>query len=163
MNPTPQELKSRAKDKRKENRKYFDKLRDVSPKVLDEAFHTAHEEVFAHTDCLTCANCCKTTSPYFSQEDITRISKHLRLRPAQFIDQYLVIDEDKDYVFRSSPCPFLLTDNRCAIYEVRPEACAEYPHTDRRKMHQILEVTYRNLDVCPAVFSIVEKMKKGLS
>jgi Fe-S-cluster containining protein len=161
MNPRPEELKSKARDKRKENRKFFDQLKDESPKQVDEAFHEAHEEVFAQTDCLACGNCCKTTSPYFLQEDITRIAKHLKLKPAQFIDQYLCIDEDKDYVFKAHPCPFLLQDNRCAIYEVRPEACRQYPHTDRRKMHQILEVTYRNIEVCPAVFEIVERMKRS--
>ena len=161
MELRPDTLKSRARDKKKENRKFFDTLKDGSPKQVDEAFHDAHEEVFATADCLTCANCCKTTSPYFLQDDITRISRHLKLKPAQFIDKYLYVDEDGDYVFQRHPCPFLLQDNRCSIYEVRPQACAEYPHTDRRKMHQILEVTYRNLEVCPAVFEIVERMKRS--
>lgn len=65
-----------------------------------------HEDVFAHTDCLTCANCCKTTGPLFTQSDIERISKYLKLKPQQFIETYLRVDEDKDYVLQSVPCTF---------------------------------------------------------
>jgi Fe-S-cluster containining protein len=68
------------------------------------------------------ANCCKTTGPLFTSADIERISKHLRQKPQQFIEQYLrVIDEDQD--LQSVPCSFLNSDNSCFIYDVRPKAC----------------------------------------
>ncbi|MFT6686082.1 MAG: Fe-S-cluster containining protein [Bacteroidia bacterium] len=119
-----------------------------------------HEEVFACTDCLKCANCCKTTGPLFTQKDIERIAKHLKLKPGQFVEKYLRIDEDKDYVLQQVPCPFLAEDNYCGIYEVRPKACREYPHTDRNKMHQILNLTAKNVEICPAVYEIVERLKQ---
>ena len=91
--------------------------------------------------------------------DIERIAKHLRIRPAQLIDKYLHLDKDKDYVLNSSPCTFLGADNYCSIYEVRPRACREYPHTDRKNMSGIMKLTLENTKVCPAVFEIVEQLK----
>ncbi len=70
-----------------------------------------HKEEFSHTNCLDCANCCKTTGPLFTNKDIERISKYLKLKPQKFIEQYLHIDEDKDYVLQEVPCAFLDTDN----------------------------------------------------
>ena len=60
-----------------------------------------HDREFKKTDCLECANCCKTTGPLFTSADIERISKHFKQKPQQFIDAYLRIDEDKDYVLKS--------------------------------------------------------------
>ncbi len=119
-----------------------------------------HEAEFKRTDCLQCANCCKTTGPLFTNADIQRIAKHLRQKPQGFIEQYLRIDEDKDYVLQEVPCAFLGADNYCSIYDVRPKACSEFPHTDRRKFQQIAHLTLKNVAICPAAFNIVEAMKK---
>lgn len=121
-----------------------------------------HEREFKKTDCLKCANCCKTTGPLFTTADIERIAKHFRQKPQQFIDQYLRIDEDNDYVLKSVPCTFLDAENYCTIYEVRPKACREYPHTDRTKFYQIANLTLQNVSICPAAFNIVEEMKKSI-
>lgn len=149
-----------AQNRAKENRKFLNSLRKVDARGLDESFHRLHDEVFEEIDCRTCANCCKTTSPIFYQNDIERLAKALRMRPAVFIERYLRIDEDHDYVLQSAPCPFLDDENLCTVYEDRPRACHEYPHTDRKKMFQLLELTYRNTLVCPAVLEIVERLKK---
>jgi Fe-S-cluster containining protein len=87
-----------------------------------------HDAEFKKTDCLKCANCCKTTGPLFTSADIERVSKYLKQKPQQFIEQYLRIDEDQDYVLQSVPCNFLDNENACMIYEVRPKACREFPH-----------------------------------
>ena len=91
--------------------------------------------------------------------DIKKIAKHLRIKEAVFIKQYLRMDEDRDYVLQSSPCAFLESDNTCSIYEYRPLACREYPHTNRKNMYQILELTATNTMICPAVARIVEQLK----
>ena len=150
----------KASTLQKENRIFFDKLKRFKTKKLDQQFHTLHEEVFEEVNCLACANCCKTTSPIFYNRDIERLAKHLRLKPGELIDKYLRIDEDKDYVLRQAPCPFLGSDNYCSVYEARPNACREYPHTDRKRMEQILDSTYRNTLVCPAVLEITKRLKK---
>ena len=155
-------LKLNSKLKRKENTKFFKRLKKINSKKLDKSIHDIHQKVFSCTDCLKCANCCKTTGPLFTDKDITRISKHLKLKPSDFTYKYLKIDEDFDYILKKVPCEFLLDDNSCSIYDVRPKACREYPHTDRIKQHQLLEITQKNIEICPAVYNIIEDLKREL-
>jgi len=155
-------LPQRAKDKHNENKKFFAKLRKKPPKNLDYVMQELHDEEFERTDCLECANCCKTTGPLFTPKDITRISKHFKMKEQPFINEFLRLDEDNDYVLQSVPCSFLSADNYCSIYEVRPKACREYPHTDRKKFQQLGSLTIKNTAICPAAFNIVEAMKKRL-
>ena len=157
-----EQLPNLAKDKQQENKKFFSKLKKKTPKHLDSLMVELHEEEFSRTDCLDCANCCKTTSPLFTNKDIERISKKFKQKPQQFIDQYLRIDEDNDYVLQSVPCTFLDAENHCLIYDVRPKACAEFPHTDRKKFQQISNLTIKNVGICPAAYNIVEEMKKRI-
>ena len=145
---------------KKENKNFIQKLKSTNQRKLDDAFHQLHDVVFEKIDCLTCANCCKTTSPIFKQKDIELLSKKLKCSPSKFISDFLRIDEDNDYVLKTSPCPFLEHDNRCKVYEYRPSACKEYPHTNRKKVNQLLDLTYKNTLVCPAVFEIINRLKK---
>jgi len=153
------ELRDRALKIAPETKTFFAKLKRKKPKNLDDVVHQLHNEVFEEIDCLDCANCCKSISPTLYEKDIERLAKHLKMKPSQLVDEYLKIDEDKDYVFRKQPCPFLLPDNYCIVYESRPKACREYPHTDRKRFYQILDLTLKNTEVCPAAFDVVEKMK----
>ncbi len=162
MDEVLKQLPLKAKEKHTENRKFFAKLKKKPPKNLDYVMQELHEEEFQRTDCLTCANCCKTTGPLFTNADVERISKYLKTKPQQFIERNLRLDEDNDYVLQQVPCTFLDSDNYCSIYDVRPKACREFPHTDRKKFHQISQLTLKNVAICPAAFNIVEAMKKKL-
>lgn len=156
------EFNKKAQALKKENESFYKMLSRRKLKNLDELFHTTHDKVFEKTNCLSCANCCKTTSPIFYQRDIERAAKALKLKPGDFLQTYLEMDEEGDFVLKQAPCPFLDKDNYCGIYEDRPAACREYPHTNRKKMQQILTLTYRNTLVCPAVLQITEDIKKKL-
>ncbi|MEO1417908.1 MAG: YkgJ family cysteine cluster protein [Bacteroidota bacterium] len=160
---TPEDLPSLAGNKRKANKKFIQKLKKRPPKDLDQQVHAIHEEVFEEVDCLACANCCKTISPVFTDRDIDRIAHHLRMKPSDFVEQYLHIDEEEDYVLNTAPCPFLGADNYCGIYDVRPKACREYPHTDRRDFAKKLNLTLKNTMVCPAAYEVVERMKESIT
>ena len=157
------QLPQLAKDKHNENKKFFAKLKKKPPKKLDMIMQELHEEEFEQTDCLECANCCKTTGPLFTDKDVERIAKFFKVKPQKFEEQYLRRDEDGDLVLQSVPCTFLGADNYCSIYEVRPKACREYPHTDRKKFHQITNLTLKNVAICPAAYHIVEKMKSAIT
>ncbi len=163
MNRIYKQLIEKIKNESAAVRKVFTKLKQRKPADLDQSFHRAHEKVFKKINCLECANCCKTTSPIFRDVDIKRISKQLRLKEKVFIESHLLLDAEGDYVLKSSPCVFLAEDNTCSIYEFRPLACREYPHTDRKNMHQILDLTEKNTLICPAVaeisLEILEKYK----
>jgi uncharacterized protein len=151
-----------AQKLKKENEIFYRRLKLKSPKNLDNLFHNTHDAVFENIDCLTCANCCKTTSPIFYDRDIERAAKAVKLKPAAFIEKYLRVDEDNDHVLKQSPCTFLDADNYCTIYNDRPNACREYPHTNRKKMYQILDLTFKNTLVCPAVLKITYEIKKQI-
>lgn len=157
-----EKFKIKSSNARPAIKSVFTKLRKTPQRELDDTVHELHDEAFSNIDCLKCANCCKTTSPIFYQKDIERIAKHLRLKPGDVIEKYLHMDEDKDYVLNTAPCPFLDGENYCTIYESRPTACREYPHTNRKKVYQLLDLTARNALVCPAVFYIFEKLEKQI-
>lgn len=154
-----EELKTEALKNKKTNKKLLDQFKKQKDGVVDEIFHQAHEKAFDCIDCLQCANCCKTTGPLFTNKDIERISAHLKLKPGTFSEQYLRIDEDNDYVLQNVPCAFLGADNYCSIYEVRPKACREYPHTDMRNQKKLFPLTLKNAEICPAVSNIMEQLK----
>jgi uncharacterized protein len=115
-----------------------------------------HEAAFEAIDCLKCANCCKKYSPRFKTPDIKRISRRLQLKEGVFIERYLKIDEDGDYVVRSLPCPFLAEDNRCSIYEDRPSDCRRFPYTDEDVFFKRPQITLKNASFCPIVVSVLE-------
>lgn len=148
------------KNKESENKKFFAKLKRIRPKNLDDVVHSLHDEVFQRTDCFTCANCCKSISPIITDKDIERIAKHFKMRPSLFMEKYLHLDQENDFVFNDTPCPFLMRDNYCSIYDVRPKACREYPHTDSKHFHRLLDLTLKNTLVCPAVYEIVQELKR---
>ena len=150
--------KQQAIQRHAEHRKFLDRLKRRAPKNLDYIVGDVHEEVFEEVNCLTCANCCKTTGPLFTPKDIERIAKHLRMKPADFEKTYLRTDEDQDKVLRNLPCIFLMEYNCCSIYDVRPKACREYPHTDHKKIYTINHLMLKNTKICPAAYVFVEKM-----
>ena len=149
-----------AKSRKKEYGNFFKKIKSRPPKNLDAQFHRLHDEVFEEIDCLDCANCCKTTSPAFYAKDVERLASYLNMKVAAFEENYLRRDSDGDLVLQTAPCPFLMHDNKCSVYEARPKACREYPHTNRRKMQQILDLTLKNTRICPATAEIVKRIKQ---
>ncbi len=148
-----------ANQNKSENKVLSKKLKKSKPKKLDDVVHQLHDETFNEIDCLDCANCCKTTSPAIYDRDIDRLAKHLRIKPSKLIADYLVEDEDNDYVFKSAPCPFLDYENYCTVYESRPLACREYPHTNRKRFYQVLDLSLTNTLICPAVATVFEKLQ----
>jgi Fe-S-cluster containining protein len=124
-------------------------------KILEQ-LPTLHEQAFAKIDCLQCANCCKNYSPRFKTPDIKRISRHLKMREGEFIETYLTLDSEGDYVVKSKPCPFLGADNYCNIYEVRPSDCRRFPYTDEDVIVKRQALTLKNSTFCPIVYSVLE-------
>lgn len=149
-----------AESKKKENRKLIQLLKKQKPKELDKIINKLHDEAFDIIDCLECANCCSSISPSVKDNDIQKIAKSLKIKPSAVVSKYMYLDDEQDYVMNVCPCPFLLDDNYCSIYDSRPLACKGYPHTDSKKMDRILNLTLKNTSVCPAVCYIFEELKK---
>ena len=137
----------------KEYRRFLEKA-DRKPernRILDR-LPVLHAEAFERIDCLKCANCCKNYSPRFKTPDIKRISRHLKMRESDFIETYLRLDDEGDYVVKSTPCPFLGADNYCSIYEVRPSDCERFPYTDEDVLVKRATLTQKNSTFCPIVY-----------
>lgn len=117
-----------------------------------------HEEAFGKIDCLQCANCCKNYSPRFKTPDIKRISRHLRMKEGEFIEEYLDLDKEGDYVVKGTPCPFLGAGNECSIYEERPSDCRRFPYTDEDVLIKRPQLTQKNSTFCPIVYHVLERL-----
>jgi len=153
-------VKALARGNQVETNAFFTKLKRKKPKQLDDVAHRIHDKVTEKFDCLTCGNCCKSISPRITDKDVERIAHKLKMKEVDFIARYLHIDDDQWFVFNDTPCPFLMPDNYCMIYDFRPKACREYPHTDRRRFYQLLDLTIQNRELCPIVYEVVEQLKK---
>jgi Fe-S-cluster containining protein len=159
MNDLLHNWEKRSKDRQKDYRRWLAKA-DRAPRRnrILERLPEFHEEAFQRIDCLQCANCCKNYSPRFKTPDIKRISRHLGLRESELIEQYLRLDEDGDYVVKTTPCPFLGADNYCSIYEVRPSDCERFPYTDEDVLVKRPALTQKNSTFCPIVYFVLEKL-----
>ena len=127
-----------------------------------KALPALHEEAFEKVNCLTCANCCKNYSPRFKTPDIKRISKLLKMKESVFIETYLRLDEDGDYVANRKPCPFLNEDNYCGIYEYRPGDCVRFPYTNEDVIIKRQQLTIKNSTFCPIVYYVMEGLTEQL-
>lgn len=149
-----------AERKYQENKKYLRRLKSRKIPKLDYAVREIHHQIFSNIDCLECANCCCKSSPLVNETDVRRIAKTLKMRPAAFKKVYLQLDEDEDFIFQKQPCPFLGAENYCQIYEVRPRACQNYPHTDEKNFCGRTSQLIEDSRICPAVALILEEIKK---
>jgi len=151
-------LKNWEKKSVDHRKKYQNFLKRVDKNKVLKQLPDLHEEAFKKIDCLSCANCCRNYSPRFKTPDIKRIAKHLKLKEGAFIETYLRVDEDGDYVTKTSPCPFLGEDNFCTIYENRPSDCHRFPYTDEDVIFKRPAITLKNSSFCPAVYFVLEKL-----
>lgn len=151
---------SRAKNKHDDTRKFFKTLKKVKSGELDLLFEKYHNLFSEKINCLDCANCCRGTGPLLKDRDIARLSKTLKMKKRSFTETYLKEDEEGDMIFKALPCPFIDDNNYCIVYEDRPAACRDYPHTDRRNIKRYLKPTLENYRICPIVYLVIEELKK---
>jgi Fe-S-cluster containining protein len=151
-------LKNWERKSAEHQKKFRNFLQRANKKEVLRKLPALHEEAFEKIDCLSCANCCKRYSPRFKPPDIKRIAKHLGVKEGEFIETYLVHDEDGDYITKTQPCPFLGADNFCSIYEVRPSDCVRFPYTDEDVILKRQPLTLKNSSFCPIVYFVLEKL-----
>jgi Fe-S-cluster containining protein len=161
MSDLIKEWNNKKGSSKKKHKKFVGRLKEQRGKHLNQWAEGLHNDVFKEIDCLDCANCCTSIPPMVNKTDAARIAKHLKMKPSEFQDNYLTQDEDGDWVMNASPCVFLLEDNKCSIYEFRPKACREYPHTNNLEFSQNIHVHAQNSMYCPAVFHILDRMMKN--
>lgn len=149
-------LKNWEKKSAEHSKQYKQYLERTNRNVILKQLPDLHEEAFEKVDCLSCAACCKNYSPRFKTPDIKRISKYLKMKESVFIETYLVLDKEGDYVVKSSPCPFLGNDNYCNIYDQRPSDCQRFPYTDEDVIFRRPALTLKNASFCPITYYVLE-------
>jgi len=135
-------------------------LKRVKTKRLACMADQAHQQFFKQHDCLDCANCCSSLPVLLTQKDSQRLAKTLQLKTAEFETLYTTQDEDGDTVLKESPCPFLLQNKHCSIYENRPLACRDFPHTQGFDIVDTLGYQVQNTKHCPASYYILQDLGK---
>lgn len=145
-------------------KRFLNKLSKNRPKGLHQVAAVKDQQVWSEIDCLACANCCRTMSPTFTSKDIKRIAGHMNISEKHFKEKWLLKDDEGDWVNKIQPCQFLnLDDNKCSIYEVRPQDCAGFPHHHKKPMMEYVHVYQQNVTFCPATYKFVEKIKEHYS
>lgn len=158
-------FKQRVRHSKRSFRRFLTGVEKKQPKGLPVLTDRLEKEVWHEVDCLSCANCCKTMTPTFTEKDIKRIAAYLNETPEQFKSLRLRREKagDRDWLNKTEPCQFLdLETNMCSIYEVRPADCAGYPHLSK-KMKDYAHVHKQNIECCPATYKMVEKMMMHLN
>lgn len=148
--------------KEKENLRFRRFLKNkADEEELDKQFKELHNKVFARYDCLKCRNCCKKYGGSFSEEDIMNASSYLEMARDVFINNYLEFNEfGGSYNAKNIPCNFLEENGNCLLNGSKPVSCKEYPYTNKEERLFSLYSIMDNTKICPAVYEIVEELKK---
>lgn len=135
------------------------------PRGIDNLTANIDKEVWKEVDCLSCANCCKTMTPTYTEKDIKRIAEHLEMTSDEFKKKWLKKERNTgDWLNKSTPCQFLnLKDNKCSIYDVRPVDCSGFPHLPKKRLKDYMHVHKQNVEFCPATYKMVEKLMEKVN
>ena len=157
-------FRQKARHHKKSLRSFLTRLQKNVPRGIDRTVGLTEKEVWNEVSCIGCANCCKVMSPTYTAKDIRRIAGHLQMTPADFKQKWLYKDRSGDWMNKSTPCQFLdLSTNMCSIYAVRPADCAGFPHLSKRRFEEFVHVHKQNIELCPATFRMIEKLKAAVS
>lgn len=163
MNPYVKEWRDSSIEEKNRREQLVTKLKRKQPSNIDQLAQQSNEEVIAKVDCLSCGNCCRSTVTDFSSSDISRASKFLGVSKKAFIRSYLMQEYDGTYITNHAPCPFLQSDNKCQIYEARPEVCRSYPHTHKSSFLNRTIAHKANVHMCPITFHVIESIYQKIS
>jgi Fe-S-cluster containining protein len=134
---------------------------NLSNEKLDAIVQETTDEVWKQIDCLACGNCCRTLQIVVDDKDIARLAQRLKMTPRQFSQQYVGTDAFGLHL-KSTPCVFLGDDNRCSVYEDRPQACHDFPYLHAEDFRSRTFMMIDNTATCPIVFNVWQRLKERL-
>ena len=84
-------------------------------------------------ECERCGECCRIEGIVrLTDENIGQMSEILGITQAEFIANWTEVAPDrKCLILKDAPdgaCIMLTDDNRCRVYEARPEKCRTFPY-----------------------------------
>ena len=161
------DLEKLAKKKEDENWKFRSFLKfydDLSDEEIDAIVFKLADEISREIDCINCGRCCKSLKPTLSEQDQQRLAAGLSITPEQLREQYLEYDNSDDapgWRMIKSPCPFQEDDNRCMVYEHRPDNCRQYPYLHKPDFSYRTWGMIERTFTCPIVYQAMEELKGG--
>jgi len=156
-------FRRKVKHHRARFKRFLTKIESTPPPNFFTTLFKIDQEVWKETDCTSCANCCKTMSPTYSDPDIKRIARHFKMTTDAFKKKWLRKDKEGDWLNKHLPCQFLdIQTNKCTIYPIRPKDCKGFPHLTKKKVTDYFHIHKQNIDSCPATLKMVEKLMKAI-
>jgi Fe-S-cluster containining protein len=127
--------------------------------VLDRQFAELHEELFSDYDCRQCCNCCRNNGVTLGDGEAEAISTQLGITEDAFVEKYCT-SSNGEYALKA-PCHFLNENGECSIQGFKPQLCKDYPHTNKPHRGEHLLSILSDVEECPIVFEILERLKKA--
>ena len=134
---------------------------EVDPGDIDRKVHEINTRVSAAIDCTKCGNCCREIHPNMTSQDLSQLTAGLGLKESD-LDSKIRVEADGTAVFCESPCP-MLKENKCTVYQHRPDDCREYPHLHKPDFLGGSVGVIENYGTCPIIFNVYRELKKSFS
>jgi uncharacterized protein len=153
-------IAAEAVAREKEHMAFRSFLKGKDGKEVDKLVIPLGEKYTQAIDCTQCGNCCKKYMISIDKNDIEKLARGLHITVDACKEKYVEgSDESDTYLMNAIPCK-LLKDNKCTVYEHRPETCAEFPHVDKPGFTSRLFQMIDAYGVCPIVYHVMEDLKK---
>jgi len=164
---------AQAEDANLRLRQYLKQQDHLSDKQVDELVREITDRVWASIDCTTCANCCKELQIGLTDAEAQRLADHLGLTNEAFCQRFLELakgsedtaEEDEVDIrwhVRGKPCVFL-KDDRCTVYEGRPQQCRKYPFLHEPDFSFRTLAMIERTFTCPIVYRVFDELRAKLS
>ncbi len=156
-------IEQSAFEKEKENDSFKQFLRKQNSLEVDEIVQKLNTEISPQIDCTQCGNCCRSLMINVEKNDAERLATHLNISSENFYKKYIETSSEGNLsVMNKIPCHFL-HENKCTVYEARPNECREFPGLDQPNFVQRLFATFMHYQRCPIIYNVVENLKQELN
>ena len=112
---------------------------------------TIKPDVLAEFSCTGCGECCRWPgSVLLTERDIQVMADALELTEHDFIDQYTALAPNRAQLTltgRPDGSCIFLDENRCSVYEARPDQCRSFPFA------------WQVSEGCPALDALTDRQK----
>jgi uncharacterized protein len=145
-----------------ENLYFRELLKQKDAVEIDELVFKLSDEITSQIDCTQCGNCCRSLMINVDDADAARLSAHLQLEKEAFYEKYVERSSQGSLaVMNTIPCHFL-HENKCTVYEARPNECMEFPGLHHPGFTKRLFTIFMHYGRCPIIYNVVEKLKEEI-
>jgi Fe-S-cluster containining protein len=124
----------------------LDEIPDDMLNDLDAVYDICRHLHDSHP-CRMCGKCCHQANITIMDEEVGRIASHLNMNADRFIAEYLYRDDNRWLFKKSGRCRFLGSDNKCMIWEERPEICRDFPYLVSKFMSRVYLSVVNDVDI----------------